>query len=117
MASITTRLVTTASTNLTRLSPAPAQNLHGWVLNNTAAYAIYVKFFWFQQSGTNLAPTVGTTLPAFTVTVPTVASKELNFENALTGEGDLWVCCTKLVADTDTTATVAGDGLLTFILG
>lgn len=117
MASYTQRLVTAATTNLTLLDLAPTSDLHGWVLNNTAAYSIFVKFYWFTQNGTNLAPTVGTTLPALTVTVPTLASKEANYENGLTGQGDLYVAVTKAAADTDTTAVAAGDGILTFILG
>jgi hypothetical protein len=117
MASYTTRLVTTASTNLTLLSPAPAANLHGWVLTNTAAYAIFVKFFWFVQNGTALAPTVGTTAPSFTLTVNAASTLQSDYENGLNNRGDLWVAATKLAADADTTALVAGDGLLTFILG
>lgn len=113
MACITKRLVTAGTTNLTVLAPAPALNLMGMVATNTAAYAIFVKFYW--NVG---APTVGTTLPNLTVNVPTLATLPLVLpQYGLLNNGDLWVAVTKLVADTDTTVTVAGDGLITFFLG
>lgn len=118
MASTSKRLVTGATTNLTLLSTAPTMNLTGMMATNTAAYAIFVKFYWFSQLGTNVAPVVGTTLPDMTVNIPTVASLSVLFpQYGITRNGDLWVAVTKLVADTDTTVTVAGDGLITFFLG
>lgn len=117
MASRTVRLATGSTTNLTLLSVSPALNLTGLLATNTAAYAIFVKFYWFDKStGAAVAPTVGTTLPDLTINVPTASSFNIRFDG-ITKRGDLWVAVTKLAADTDTTATVAGDGLITFFLG
>jgi hypothetical protein len=119
MSSITTRLVTGASTNLTRLSQSPALILEGIIPTNTAAYAIFVKFYWFDQSlQAATTPTVGTTVPNLTLSVPAASTLPFYFgKDGLYGKGDLWVAVTKLAADTDTTVTVAGDGLITFMLG
>ena len=120
MSSSTTRLVTGATTNLTLLSVSPAPILEGVIATCTAAYAIFVKFYWFDASTSSGAtkPTVGTTLPALTLTIPTVATAPFFFGNGgINNKGDLWVAVTKLAADSDTTVTVAGDGIITFMLG
>lgn len=119
MSSITTRLVTGATTNLKLLSPSPAMILEGLIATNTAAYAIFVKFYWFDASlQAATQPVVGTTLPNLTLAIPTLASLPFYFgKDGLYNKGDLWVAVTKLAADTDTTVTVAGDGLITFMLG
>lgn len=117
MSSHTLRLVTGATTNLTFLAPIPV--LEGLIATNTAAYAIFVKFYWFDGSAaTATGPTVGTTLPAMTVGIPAASTLPIYFgKDGIFNKGDLWVAVTKLVADTDTTVTVAGDGLITFLLG
>ena len=119
MSSITSRLVTGTTTNLTLLSPSPAAILEGLIGTNSAAYAIFVKFYWFDASlQAATKPTVGTTLPAITVGIPAATTLPFYFgKDGLYNKGDLWVAVTKLVADTDTTVTVAGDGLITFMLG
>lgn len=118
MSSSTTRLVTGATTNLTLLMGAPSAILEGLVATNTAAYAIFIKFYWFDASaGAATKPTVGTTAPNLTLNIPTIATTPFYFgKDGLYNKGDLWVAVTKLVADTDTTVTVAGDGLITFML-
>jgi len=118
MANTTRRLVTGATTNLTLLSTAPTMNLTGMEAVNTAAYAIFVKFYWFSQVGAATSPTVGTTAPDMTINIPTLSSLTRLFpQYGLTRNGDLWVAVTKVATDADTTVTVAGDGLITFFLG
>lgn len=109
------KLNTASSTNLTKIKDGPA-NLKGLVACNTAAYAIFVKFYWFKPSATAEAPTVGTTVPDVTFNVPTVASIQPSFPDGMTkGLGQLYMAVTKLAADTDTTAVVAGDGLISVL--
>lgn len=110
------KVATGASTNLTRIGAAGGQGakLYSLEVTNTAAYAIFVKFYW-----SNTIPTVGTTVPTMTITCPAAATSGGNtsrdWSDGIVGNGQLWMWVTKLAADTDTTATVAGDGLITVV--
>lgn len=113
------RIVTAGSTNLQQLNTLADSppKLKGWIIVNTAAYAIFVKFYWFKPTATAAAPTVGTTAPQITVQIPTVAMDAQSFtEGMIGGDGQLWIAVTKLAADSDTTAVVAGDGLLSILI-
>lgn len=116
MASKVFSLTTGASTNLTEVTPGSlAGNVTGWNITNTAAYAIFVKLYWG-----SVAPTVGTTVPVLTITCPAAATSgggtSLAIPQGITGNGTLWMWVTKLASATDTTATVAGDGLVTLFV-
>lgn len=110
---------TGATTNLTKVGSAGGQaaNLKGIVVTNTAAYAIFVKLFW---SNTNTIPTVGTTVPQLTITCPAAATSgggtNISFPDGITNNGPLWMWVTKLAVVTDTTVTVAGDGIITLLI-
>jgi len=116
---IPVRVTTGATTNLTNLGQAGsmAAVLRGLNVTNTAAYAIFVKFWWGAQGA---VPTVGTTVPDMVVTCPAAATSGggtfLSMPAPLVKNGQLWMWVTKLAADSDTTATVAGDGLITVFL-
>lgn len=115
---IPVRLKTGASTNLTFLG-RDMNDLFGITAVNTAAYAIFIKAYWFTPgAGSADAPTVGTTVPNATWQVGATSGIDLDFGNARTkSNGDLWIAVTKLAADSDTTAVASGDGLITFWIG
>lgn len=107
-------LTTGATTNLTRLSGSGAK-LSGIEVTNTAAYAIFVKLWWG-----NTIPVVGTTVPTLVITCPAAATSGggtgRDWSSGITGNGQLWCWVTKLAGVTDTTATVAGDGIIAFLV-
>lgn len=117
------RLVTANTTNLNKVR-SNAGVIKGFVFTNTnATYAIFVKLYWFRPTATAAVPTVGTTLPSLTVGLPAVTATTgggtiaASFPDGFTGgAGDLYIAVTKLVADTDTTAVGAGDGLLSLLV-
>lgn len=117
--SIPFSITTGASTNLTKIGTPGGQtaNLKGWNITNTAAYAIFVKLYWSRD---NSVPTVGTTVPTMTITCPAAATSgggtTIDLSDGVTGNGPLWCWITKLAAATDTTATVAGDGIVTLFI-
>lgn len=118
--SVPFQYTTGASTNLTQLGAASGSTkLCGYVMNDTAAYDIFVKLWWGPQGTT---PTVGTTVPTITIGVPapstTVTPGQVaqNFSNPIVGNGVLWMWITKLPAASDATATAAGDGIITLLL-
>lgn len=111
------KFTTVNTTNLQRIKPYQS-NLSGIVCVNTAAYAIFVKLYWFQPTAAAASPTVGTTVPDYTFLVPalgtTTGGLQWDLSQGLpTKAGELWVAVTKLAADTDTTVVVAGDGIIT----
>lgn len=115
---VVSKLTTGATTNLTRISSgSQAANLKGVVCTNTAAYAIFIKLYWDKGLG---IPTVGTTVPDIVVTCPAAATSGggtyLPFDAGCTGNGALWCWVTKLAVVTDTTVTVAGDGIIAFLI-
>lgn len=109
------RLVTAGSTNLNQVRNAPAK-VKGIIAVNTAAYAIFVKLYWFKPTASATSPTVGTTPPNVTLELPALGTATnclvQSFTDGFTGDGNLFIAVTKLAADTDTTAVVAGDGLI-----
>lgn len=119
MASVPFQYTTTASTNLVPVGRAGSlgANLKGWNVTNTAAYAIFVKLWWGAQGA---LPTVGTTVPMLTITCPAAATSgggsTLSLPDGCTNNGPLWMWVTKLAAATDSTNTVAGDGLITLFV-
>lgn len=119
MASVPFQYTTTASTNLVNVGRAGAlaASLKGWNVTNTAAYAIFVKLWW---GGQGALPTVGTTVPMLTITCPAAATSgggtSLSLPDGCTNNGQLWMWITKLAPATDSTVTVAGDGLVTLFI-
>ena len=114
------RLVTGATTNLTKVRDYPT-TVKGIIAVNTAAYAIFVKLYWFAPTASAPAPTVGTTPPQVTIEIPALSTTTggvlQSFTEGFTGgNGNLWIAVTKLAADSDTTATVAGDGLISLLV-
>ena len=116
MASQRLKFNTAASTNLQRVGSAgTCPNLKGIEVWCTAAYSIFVKFYWFQPNAGTDTPTVGTTSPDLTVGCATLAAAYRSWPDGIRAKGELWVAVTKLAADSDTTATVAGDGIVTVL--
>ena len=117
-ASVPYKFNTTASTNLQVVRAGQTANVKGIVAVNTAAYEIFVKCYW--TGSTPTAPTVGTTVPALTFAVPALGTTSggltVSFPDGITMNGQLYVAVTKLAADTDTTATAAGDGIVTILV-
>lgn len=114
------RLATASTTNLTQVRNSPA-TVKGIIAVNTAAYAIFVKLYWFAPTATASTPTVGTTLPQVTIEIPALGTTTGGIQQSFTegftaGNGNLWIAVTKLAADTDTTAVVAGDGLISLLV-
>ena len=114
MTSSVFKLTTAASTNLTKIKDGPAV-LKGLAAVNTAAYAIFVKFYWFTPTNTASAPTVGTTVPDLTFQIAATAGITPAYDNGITKPGQLYVAVTKLAADNDATVVVAGDGLISIL--
>jgi len=101
------RLSAAASTNATSVKATPG-NLSSVVGTNTAAYAVFVKFY-----NKASAPTVGTDAPLYTLAFPAGVTQVFQLNGARFTTG-LSFAITKLAADTDTTVVVAGDLLLTY---
>jgi hypothetical protein len=98
-----TRVVSAASTNATLVKPS-AGALFGWLFYNTAAYDVFVKFY---DKAT--APVVGTDVPVLTVKVKAGDKDEYISVFGRTFANGIAYAITKLVADTDATATLAND--------
>lgn len=106
---------TAGTTNLTEITTGnKSTNFKGCYAANAAAYAIYLKLYW--QGNSNSAPVVGTTAPNATIQIPTTGLNDHISRDSLTSVGPLWIAVTKLAADADTTAVVAGDGIITLLL-
>lgn len=98
-------LIAAGSTNAT-LVQGHASEFHGGYLQNTAAYAVFLKFY-----NSASAPTAGAGTPVLRVGVPAataVAISSLDAEGVSFNAG-LGFTITKLAADNDTTVVVAGD--------
>jgi hypothetical protein len=111
---------TTASTNLQQISGASeTAKIAGLIAQNTAAYDIFIKAYWSRQGE---VPVVGTTIPDLTIgigapsTTVTPGQQFNSIANPVGRMGQLWIWVTKNAADTDTTATAAGDGIITLLL-
>lgn len=110
------KLNTANTTNLTKLADIGGV-LYGIGGVNTAAYAIFVKFYWFLPTAAVPTPIVGTTVPDLTLEVPALgtATGQANQPmptNGVTKTGQLFMAVTKLATDADATVVVAGDGLI-----
>ena len=116
MASKVFKLSTAGTTNLTKIADQGG-TVTGMAAVCTAAYAIFVKLYWYIPTAANPTPTVGTTVPDITFLIPTLGTTTggLNPEiphQGVSRSGQLWMAVTKLPADSDATAVVAGDGLI-----
>ena len=118
--SIPFQYTTKASTNLAPISGASeTAKLCGYVVVNTSATAgVFIKLYWSRQGE---VPVVGTTVPDITfgltdATAPAVSQIAQNFSNPIGRVGQLYMWVTALPAATDTTATAAGDGIITLLL-
>ena len=114
------RLNTAGSTNLTKVREGTTK-VKGIIAVNTAAYAIFVKFYWFRPTSSAAAPTVGTTAPQITLELPalgtTTGGVQFQSDDGMVGgDAELWIAVTKLPADSDTTAVLAGDGLISLLV-
>ena len=119
MASRTFHFTTTAST-----SPVPVGNagtdamITGYEMSNVAATAMFVKFYWGNNtnfSSSNDVPTVGTDTPAWTVPLPsgsTTAPARVYMswpqDSGPRGKGVLFMAVTGAQADSDTSNPAAG---------
>lgn len=112
------KLATAGSTNLTLIDDDPTKVV-GLIAVNTAAYAIFVKLYWFKPTASAEAPTVGTTVPDVTIEIPalgtTTGGVQETWPEGFSGAGKLYMAVTKLAADSDATAVVAGDGLISLL--
>ena len=102
MASVTYKFTTQASTNLQAVRAGQVGNLTSISIANVAT-AIYVKLYW-----TNTTPTVGTTVPAYTMGAAASANVNLTYTSPLTGNGQLWVAVTAAAADGDSGNAASG---------
>ena len=98
------RLVSAASTNLSKLKNLGA-DVKGFAIINTNAAARYVKFYDVADPG----PTVGTTAPALTVLVPATGQVLQSWPDGIYFQYGLWLATTVNAVDSDTTAVGAGD--------
>jgi len=97
------------STNASSLK-ATAGSVFGFIAHNTAAYAVYVKYYDKAS-----APTVGTDVPLYTVQIPAGLSFVWAPPIPISHYTGIALAITKLAADTDTTPVLAGDLLLTHL--
>jgi hypothetical protein len=109
------KLTTANNTNLTKLKEGQA-TLKGIAALNTTAAAIFLKFYWFIPSGSNMAPTVGTTVPDITIELPALGTTTGNvlqsWPDGVSKAGELWFAVTNLGTDADATAVAAGSGII-----
>lgn len=89
-----------------------ASDFLGIAATSSETTAYYIKLWW--SGNTNVAPTVGTTVPKFTLAVPTTGlSFALNFP--LNNGGLMYWWASTLPADTDSTPLVVGGDVITVI--
>lgn len=117
MASKLFHFTTVANTN-----PVPVPNsgnsaaIAGYEMSNTAATAMWAKFYWGTTfSSGNAFPTVGTDLPIMTVplaagtsTAPARSYNAWPADTAPRGNGTLFMSVTGAQADNDNTPPAAG---------
>jgi len=107
-ATVPTKVNVVAGTNATNLKVGNSALF--WMNSiNTAAYAVYVKFY---DKAT--APVVGTDIPVLTVMVAAGAPGLFNPAEPVYFQNGLAYAVTKLSPDTDTTVVVAGDLIFSF---
>lgn len=109
------RIVVANTTNLTKLKDGPA-SLKGIACVNTTAAAVFLKFYWFQQTATAAAPAVGTTVPDITIAIPALGTTTgdviQSWPDGLSKAGELFLAVTNLVADSDSTAVAAASAIV-----
>lgn len=109
------RIVVANTTNLTKLKDGQA-SLKGIAGVNTTAAAVFLKFYWFQQTAAAAAPTVGTTVPDITIEIPALGTTTGNvlqsWPDGLSKAGELFLAVTNLVGDADATVVAAGSAIL-----
>jgi hypothetical protein len=89
-----------------------ASDYLGIVVATAETTPFYIKLWW--SGNTNVAPTVGTTIPKLTIEVPTTGlSSHLSFP--LNNGGLLYWWASTNAADTDSTALVVGGDVITII--
>lgn len=125
MSSRTLKISSGASTNLTEVGPTSGAEFIGiQAVNTSTAAAAFVKLYWGVPgtfSGGGIQPTVGTDIPLVTYGVPVAVaatnpgqftSPPFSGDAGPRGPGQLYVAITGAAADADTTATAAGQVLL-----
>jgi hypothetical protein len=98
-----TRVVAAATTNATSLK-ASAGNIAAIDLFNVATYMVFLKLY-----NKASAPTVGTDIPVWTIPLPASGGFSIDFSQGEYFSTGIAFAITKLQADSDTTALVAGD--------
>jgi len=120
MATVPYKFSTTAGTNLQPVRAGQTANLKGIIAAGTNIYQVFAKLYWFTPTATAIAPTVGTTIPDLTIGIPALNTQtpdaNYSFPDGITKNGQLWVAVTKLTGDTDTTAVLAGDAVITLLV-
>jgi len=104
MASKKFHFVSAANTTPVQICSASGVTITGWNLNNVNAAARYVKLY-----DSDIAPTVGTTVPTLTIVILATNGKEQEYASGPSFSKGLWIAVTNLAADTDNTAPGAGD--------
>lgn len=97
------RIKAAASTNATNLK-ASAGQVYGYHLFNRAAYEVFVKLH-----NKASAPTVGTDVPAWTISIPPYGGVAVSFSTGVVFGTGIGYQIVKGVADTDATAVAADD--------
>lgn len=97
------KVLTAASTNATAVK-ASSGRLIGWSLANTTAAVKVVHVH-----NLAVAPTVGTSVPMFSIVLPPNAHKEAQFDAGLAMSTGISYSITGAIADLDTTVTAVGD--------
>jgi hypothetical protein len=97
------RVTAAASTNATNLK-ASAGNIIRIAVFNTAAYTVFLKLY-----NKASAPTVGTDTPTRTIPIPASTGFAEEYTYGRPDATGISYAITKLQADSDTTAVVAGD--------
>lgn len=86
------------------------RNLCGWTIQNVAASVRYVRFF-----NSNVAPTMGTTLPTLVVPVPATSHLSVREPRPPLFNLGLWVSVTTAEPNNDNTAPTASDVLMNIL--
>jgi hypothetical protein len=89
-----------------------ASDLLAVVATSVETTPFYLKFWWSGNS--NLAPTIGTTIPKLTLAVP-VAGVNFHLNFPLNNGGLLYFWASTNAADTDATALAVGGDVVTVV--
>ena len=97
------KVLTTASTNATVVK-ASAGRVLGWHLTNTSAAIRVVRL-----NNLAVAPTVGTTVPAYVIAIPAGQTVQATFPFGINHTTGICYSVTGAISDLDATATAAND--------